>query len=398
MNDMESRYAVVSQSVSAIKAAYDDNIEWVERMTELVREKAGDEIAEKTAAECMHYMMHVMAGACTYVMGQTSDFPVLEKFISYTGKNFATQNADATYHVARLNSEHDYRISGKRGTASLIEFTVYTHETFDTRQKVVSSLALETGEEVDIVLSRSRRAGAWLELPEGPCFVIMRQYFDDWDDDENGRFVIERLDQAYPAPARPVTEEVPDHARMLGDVVRGILSFSYNLKSRQLAGRPNELPPYVFGTADYVRLRYTSGYVICRPDEAALIEFRPPETRYWSINMADVPGNAFHPHLRQCSLNQRQAVVDPDGVCRVVIAHKDPGVANWLDCGGRDLIIVQSRFHEVEEVPDMPVRIVAFDEIDQNLPPETARVTPDERDQIIRRRLRSAYNRGLVDL
>lgn len=394
---MESRYDVIAQSFGALNEAYRDAAKWAERITELVREKAGDEIAEKTAAECMHYILHVMAGASTYAMGQSREYPVLEKFISFTGKNFATQNADATYHIARLSGRHEYCISGKRGTASLIEFTVYTNETWDTSHALVSSFALEAGEEVDIVLSREARDGSWLKLPDGPCFVIMRQYFDDWDNDLAGSFVIERMDRAYPAPGRESRDEVLDHARHLGDVLRGILSFSYNLKSRQLAGRPNELPAYVFGTADYVRLRYTSGYVICREDEAAVIEFAPPDTRYWSINMADVPGNAFQPHLRQCSLNQRQASVDSDGVVRAVISHLDPGVANWLDCSGHDLIIVQSRFHEVAECPEMPVKIVPFSEVRRHLPDDTVLVSPEERDQVIRRRLRSAYNRGLVD-
>ena len=34
------------------------------------------------------------------------------------------------------------------------------------------------------------------------------------------------------------------------------------------------------------------------------------------------------------SLNGWQSRVDPDGVIRLVVAHRDPGVPNWLDTGG----------------------------------------------------------------
>ena len=34
------------------------------------------------------------------------------------------------------------------------------------------------------------------------------------------------------------------------------------------------------------------------------------------------------------SLNGHQASIDEDGMLRVVIAHEDPGIANWLDTAG----------------------------------------------------------------
>jgi hypothetical protein len=38
---------------------------------------------------------------------------------------------------------------------------------------------------------------------------------------------------------------------------------------------------------------------------------------------------------RRVSLNRRQTHIAPDGSFRMVLAHRDPGVPNWLDTEGR---------------------------------------------------------------
>ena len=37
---------------------------------------------------------------------------------------------------------------------------------------------------------------------------------------------------------------------------------------------------------------------------------------------------------RRSSLNSAQIAYEPDGSYTVVVAHRDPGVVNWLDTGG----------------------------------------------------------------
>ena len=50
----------------------------------------------------------------------------------------------------------------------------------------------------------------------------------------------------------------------------------------------------------------------------------------------------------QTSLNSHQAQVDPDGMIRMVIAHRDPGVANWIETTGRRTGIMQFRWQRVD--------------------------------------------------
>jgi hypothetical protein len=48
------------------------------------------------------------------------------------------------------------------------------------------------------------------------------------------------------------------------------------------------------------------------------------------------------------ALNRAQSVAEPDGTVRIVIAHRDPGVPNWLTTEGRPFGIVFWRFFLAE--------------------------------------------------
>ena len=47
---------------------------------------------------------------------------------------------------------------------------------------------------------------------------------------------------------------------------------------------------------------------------------------------------------RQVSLNRKQTHLEEDGSFRIVIAHEDPGVPNWIDTEGRGFSMVFWRF------------------------------------------------------
>lgn len=71
-------------------------------------------------------------------------------------------------------------------------------------------------------------------------------------------------------------------------------------------------------------------------DEAPISTLDPlPDGVYWSFQLGDIWSRSLNYMYRQTSLNMAQVVMDRDGACRVVVAHRDPGIANWLDTNGR---------------------------------------------------------------
>jgi hypothetical protein len=72
-----------------------------------------------------------------------------------------------------------------------------------------------------------------------------------------------------------------------------------------------------------------------------------------------------------------------DGVFRAVVAHHDPGVANWLDTGGNRRGPGMIRWVRADAAPVPSTRMVPFDQLDAELPPSTPRVAPAERQAVL---------------
>jgi hypothetical protein len=65
---------------------------------------------------------------------------------------------------------------------------------------------------------------------------------------------------------------------------------------------------------------------------------------------------------RCTALNAEQLTFEDDGSYRIVIAHRDPGVANWLDTEGHTRGTIFWRFLLPDEDPARPVcEVVTLD-------------------------------------
>ena len=63
-------------------------------------------------------------------------------------------------------------------------------------------------------------------------------------------------------------------------------------------------------------------------------------------------------------VNHETAVADADGHVRIVVAHRDPGVPNWLDTAGHRRGGLALRWVGAEEIPEPRTRVVALAELD----------------------------------
>jgi hypothetical protein len=101
-----------------------------------------------------------------------------------------------------------------------------------------------------------------------------------------------------------------------------------------------------------------------RPDEALVIEGRFPPCRFANVVLWDRFLQSYDYVNRRISLNRKQTVMDPDGGFRIVLAHRDPGVPNWLDASGRVSGLIYWRFMLPEgEIVTPRTRLVKLDEV-----------------------------------
>ena len=135
---------------------------------------------------------------------------------------------------------------------------------------------------------------------------------------------------------------------------------------------------------------YAGGVFELEPDEALVIENSVKvKPQYIGFQLGNLWGESIEYAHSLGSLNGFQSEVDPDGVIRVVVAHRDPGVPNWLDTTGHREGFLTPRwaYSETPEPADWPTisaRKVPFDEIRKHLPETTRTVSPEERREQIR--------------
>jgi hypothetical protein len=356
-----------------------------------------DRIADDAVrAEGIRYLTRIIAGGIpTTIEAWDADFPQLIKFLSPTIQ-FGLPAADCCYHWAAIEAGRSYRISGNRGTCRVFDVETRSgHMAHLGDWKLLdrsSDFEFGPNGELELIISDTRQDGNWLRLPEGKGCIIIRQYYYDWLTEEPATLVIERVGAQYPpTPVSPASvaagmELLTAWMRNVPAACRHAVEGHYNAPVGAL-----EFVPIDFGWAD---LLYGRGHYTCALDEAVIVEVAPPVAPYWGIELVSHFWEAHDWHLRQTSINGHQAVLDADGVFRAVIAHTDPGVPNWLDTAGHPVGLIAARYFRAETTPVPTLRTVPLAALRDQLPADTATVTPARRQESLRARALSVRRRG----
>lgn len=343
-----------------------------------------------TRAEGVRQLTRLIAGAFPITMEEVDpDYP---RFLQLLGTRiqWGLPSADCHYLWAPVHGDNTYRIVGDRGTARVIDLEAREdHLAHIGDWKLFDRLTdLEVGphNQVEVFVSRERPPGAvnWLRLPEGPGSVIYRQYYYDWDTEQPARLTIVTEGKSYPPP--PLRQEqIRRNLELFCDFLRETPAGFRKSVDGYYAAPPDALS--FDGIAYGFRsLQYGKGLYRCAPGEAMLVEIDLPKTKFWNIQIGSHFWEARDYHLRQNSLNGHQAHVDEDGVFRAVIAHEDPGVANWLDAGGHEQGLISVRYYEADAIKPTRLTRVKLGEVAGRLPAATPRVTPEERQRQLRKR------------
>ena len=300
---------------------------------------------------------------------------------------------DCIYLRATLRGGETYRLFGNRGTARYVGL-----QTMDgissTTNYLVDDLDVGADGSFEAILSADEHEGNWLRL-EGahPTFVV-RHFFYDWDTEKPSSLQIERIGADVEPEDRSVDLDVSVSRQLyaLGEFVHDNLKFFLDFNSGPPA---NGFMPAIDRTAIGAASenRPVIGRFELEPDEALILEVEPPKGVYWSYSLGNQWWETIHYGRHQSSLNAHQAHVDSDGILRVVVSSRDPGVANWLDAAGHSNGAIILRCVRTETAPTPTTRVVKFTDIESVLPAETKRVTAQERARIIAARRRAVYDR-----
>jgi hypothetical protein len=331
----------------------------------------------------VRYMARYIAKAVDHEINFADPlYPQLWHLQTPTNKSFG-DNPDCTYHEGVVDGGHDYRVVGNRGTVAWVSFKVGDRVLHgrDLRTEWDGSFVIE--------LSQTEKPGNWIKLDPGRQRIFFRQFFGHWDTEEPMRIRVERVDAEPPPPLTPrdIIDGLANAAKWLEQDSsywpRWVDAFLEN---------PNVftqgVPKFTGGDGNETILGRTLAFCGWRiqPDEALVIDVRPPDCVYWNFEMGDRWWNSVDYRYRLSSLNSYQAERAPDGSVWLVVSHQDPKILNWLDTGGNIEGSVNQRWVETKDSPLPRAQLVRFSELDQVLPKELRRIGPEERREQLRRR------------
>jgi len=251
------------------------------------------------------------------------------------------ENPDNLYLGARVDGRHRYRVSGTLGTARWMSFNIHagafgaggrgTAHALDARE-----LSLGADRSFELFLGGERRgARNWLPLPPDAGSLIVRQTFADRASERPSQLVIERLDASEP-PATLAPERVGQALAMTPALMRALAEMALSW-SGDLAKETNRfaevMPPAaaIFRDPD---IQFHVAYFELGPDEALVVEARPPACDYWMFVLSNHWLETLDYTRHRITLNNHSAVLEPDGTVKLVVAGRDPGHPNWLDTAG----------------------------------------------------------------
>lgn len=350
---------------------------------------------ERSQGQAVRYLQRVLRGMLlTALEVDDPDYPVLVRlFDSYLP--YGNSNPDCTYFHATLSPHHTYRIHGRRGTSRIVEVQVMdghfvagpAHRSLGT----LPDLQADADGRLEIVLSATSQPGNWVRLDPDARWMYLRQYFYDWETEQPADLVIERVGATYPPPP-PSAEEL---AQRVDRLIAWVPTWYRHLERRveTYFDAPSDRCAFVLSSAGMDGLHYGKGHFELGEREAVILEFRPPECRYWSFQVMNCFWESQEFDVRQTSLNGHQGRLDPDGVFRAVISVDDPGVWNWLDPVGHRNGLVCARVLYPATPPEVLLRVVPFDEVRRQLPASTRTVAAAERSAALHRRMLGARRR-----
>ncbi len=297
--------------------------------------------SEADLLEGLQYLAGGIA-ACTHMaFDYDRDHPFLQ---SGTGPftKMGLDNPDTLYFGTRVRAGHEYVVTGTRGTTTDLSFQLLGGEYTDAN--VPDSETAFDDRKLDIAADGSFE---WRFTPAGNAQLVIREVYNDWAA-QRGTVAIARTDSAGTSPPA---------------LTRDLIEKRWATAGKQLVQRIRtwlQFPQWFYTNLPVntmVAPRLTPGGLATQYSSAGHFELSGDQALVITVPVTDAPylgfqlGSLWYISLdyinHQTSLNGTQAQADPDGLIRIVVADRDPGVRNWVETLGHRKGFLQFRWQRV---------------------------------------------------
>lgn len=337
-------------------------------------------------AEGYRYLTRLArAGLMAFLEHADPRAPVLHRVVHETVK-MGADNPDNFYQTACISGEYDYVIRGQRNTVKYLGFgTQIGHYGQGgglppSGYLESSAIELEADGSFLVHVSCKPHAKNWLPMqPQTGCLIV-RQTFLDRTQEVPADLIIERVDgDAIPTPLTP--KQVDDGLKSASTLVAGA-ALLFAKWARDFQRHSNQLPlfdPAVSTAAGGdPNIRYYHSHWALAPDEALLIEVTPPACEHWNFQLNNYWMESLDYVHFQIHTNKHLAHYEKNGAVKIIVAHQDPGLPNWLSTAGHESGTMCFRWIKLQSpdsAPQPQTRVVNFSHIARSNAPHQTTVT-----------------------
>lgn len=348
---------------------------------------AGDEwgLSDPTdVAEALRVIVHHLGSGIETQFEDDPAHPAFRAIVTPWRKALG-DNADARYHDARVHPAGTYRVRGRTAGAVYVSFTVEAGAEDGAFPSGTVGVLNDTGFDVaddgtfEITLGGPPRDSAWLPLAADASRLTVRHYWEGADTPARPPapdlgLAIDLVDGDVPAtPPAPTDATVAASIRRMATYVRSrtleaIAKPGEGDPPAFVSREPHVFPPpttpgaHALAAADAA---YSMAPYLLGPDDALVMRTRWPACRCANVSLWNRQLQSFDYLRGRVSLNRAQTVAEPDGTITLVVAHRDPGVPNWMSTEGRPFGLVFWRFMLPEGPIDTPrAEVVPVDSLD----------------------------------
>jgi hypothetical protein len=329
-------------------------------------------------AEGYDYLAGSIRASLQQAWSYERDFPF---FTQSTGPytKMGLDNPDTLYFHAYLRDDAEYVVEGVRGTTADLSFQVmkgdYSPVDVPDSMTAFDDREIDVGPdgtfEVRFGPGEARRN--YVHLPPGSSMLVVREVYGDWNGERRGELRIRRPDSAGHAPKPPDVDLLTKRYGVAGKILLSRLRTFLEFPKWFYFDLPVNTMTAPRSTPGGLTTQFSSvGHYDLDDDTAMVLTVPKSDAPYQGFQLGSLWYISLDYVNHQTSLNSHQARTDPDGMIRLVVSERDPGVANWIERTGRSRGILQFRWQRLsrELTPDdgPTVELVEVDELPKRLP------------------------------
>jgi len=313
------------------------------------------------------------------------------------GYRWAFDNPDTIYRQVSIDPNASYVVRGKKHKHGPVD------ENYSLMATTGATISNLTGKKLvvnadgtfEITLDSNPANGRQnhIQTTSTASYLLVRNTITDWAKQKFDNLTIERVS----GPPLPAPKTYDDLVKDTVAIYSNVTYPALRALSAKVAQPPvNTLPAITHSNTSLVSQLGTYSHWQLADDEALIVKVNLGGSKYFVCPVYNkwLITTDYINHTQ--SLNNAQAIPNPNGTYTFVISVKDPGVYNWVDTVGMHEGVLNLRWQGVpKKVPatgdvSATMRLVKLADLKSILPAHTKWVTKQERKQQLRER-REAY-------